>query len=157
MAIDDPSSWPTGRLLSTAARLVELAWTEHLESVGITHAGLIALHVLQAGPSSQVELAHSCHVRAQTMSRILDRLERDGNVTREADPQDRRRTLVHGTAAGTRALRAATETRPDVLRLLEQGHHAAAFRAQLVTIVEQLSSRRPPGARSSGAEGPKEL
>ena len=36
--MEDPASWPTGRLLSTAARLVEHAWAEHLESVGITHA-----------------------------------------------------------------------------------------------------------------------
>lgn len=147
MTMDDPSAWPTGRLLSTAARLVELAWAEHLDAEGITHAGLIALQVLEDGSCSQVDLAHRCHVRAQTMSRILDRLERDGHVARESDPADRRRTLVRGTTAGMRALRAATETRPQVLRLLEEGPQAAAFRAHLVRIVEQLSSRRPPGVR----------
>lgn len=150
MAMDDPSAWPTGRLLSTAARLVELAWAEHLEAVGITHAGLIALHVLQDGPCSQVDLAHSCHVRAQTMSRILDRLERDGHVARQADPRDRRRTLVHGTAAGMRALGAATQTRPEVLRLLEEGPRAAAFRSQLVQIVQTLSG--PPSGRSRSGD-----
>ena len=150
MAMDDPSAWPTGRLLSTAARLVELAWAEHLEEVGITHAGLIALQVLQDGPCSQVDLAHRCHVRAQTMSRILDRLERDGHVARAADPGDRRRTLVRGTTAGMRALRAATQTRPEVLRLLEEGPQAAAFRRHLVGIVGELGNR-PPGERSRRA------
>lgn len=148
--MEDPASWPTGRLLSTAARLVENAWAEHLDSLGITHAGLIALHVLQAGPCSQIDLAHSCHVRAQTMSRILDRLERDGHVARKPDAADRRRVLVHGTASGARALRTATESRPDALRLLEEGEEAAAFRRRLVQIVEELSSR-PQGSRSRGA------
>jgi hypothetical protein len=40
------ASWPTGRLLSTASRLVEHAWAEALESHGLTHAGLIVLHFL---------------------------------------------------------------------------------------------------------------
>jgi DNA-binding MarR family transcriptional regulator len=141
--MEDPASWPTGRLLSTAARLVEHAWAEHLEAVGITHAGLIALHVLQSGPRSQVDLAQSCHVRAQTMSRILDRLERDGHVARKPDPGDRRRVLVHGTASGARALRTATESRPAALRLLEEGEQAQAFRRRLVEIVEELSDRPP--------------
>ncbi len=148
--MEDPASWPTGRLLSTAARLVEHAWAEHLESIGITHAGLIALHVLQGGPRSQVDLADDCHVRAQTMSRILDRLERDGHVVREPDPSDRRRVLVHGTAAGNRALRAATESRPEALRLLEDGPQAAAFRGRLVEIVAELTARQPAGRTRRG-------
>ena len=44
--------WPTGRLLSTAARLVEHAWVEALEQLGLSHAGLIVLHVLGQGPLS---------------------------------------------------------------------------------------------------------
>jgi DNA-binding MarR family transcriptional regulator len=150
--MEDPASWPTGRLLSTAARLVEHAWAEHLESVGITHAGLIALHVLRDGPCSQVDLAKACHVRAQTMSRIVDRLERDGHVVRKPDPSDRRRVLVHGTASGVRALRTATETRPEALRLLEEGAQATVFRGRLVEIVEALIER-PPVTRPRRAEG----
>jgi DNA-binding MarR family transcriptional regulator len=153
MTMDDPSAWPTGRLLSTAARLVEHAWAEHLEAVGITHAGLIALQVLQDGPCSQIDLAHRCHVRAQTMSRILDRLERDDHVARAADPVDRRRTLVRGTAAGMQALRAATETRPEMLRLLEEGLQAAAFRSHLVQIVETLSGPQTGRCRSGDSSG----
>jgi chorismate mutase len=42
-AIDD---WPTGRLLSVAARLIEQRWRERLDEVGLTHAGLIVLHLL---------------------------------------------------------------------------------------------------------------
>ena len=42
------NQWPTNRLLSTAARLVEHAWNESLASLGITHAGVMVLDVLQA-------------------------------------------------------------------------------------------------------------
>ena len=66
--------WPTGRLLSTAARLVEHAWVEALEQLGLSHAGLIVLHVLGPGPLSQTELAKVARVEAQTMSRTLEGL-----------------------------------------------------------------------------------
>ena len=66
------SDWPTGRLLSTAARLVEHAWVEVLDELGLTHAGLIVLHVLGEGPFSQRELARRARVETQTMSRTLE-------------------------------------------------------------------------------------
>ena len=53
------NQWPTNRLLSTAARLVEHAWNENLASLGITHAGVMALDVLRSeGSMTQAQLAH---------------------------------------------------------------------------------------------------
>jgi len=94
------SEWPTGRLLSTAARLVEHAWAEALEQQGLTHAGLIALHLLDSGALSQTDLARRARVENQTMSRTVERLEREGLVTRTPDQSDRRRQLVTRTEAG---------------------------------------------------------
>jgi DNA-binding MarR family transcriptional regulator len=105
---DELASWPTGRLLSTAARAVEHAWAEALQTLGVTHAGLIALHLLRDGPLSQIQLARSAHVETQTMSRTLERLEREGLVSRAPDPQDRRRHVVARTTAGTDAWERAT-------------------------------------------------
>ncbi len=96
------AAWPTGRLLSTAARLVEHAWAEALEKQGLTHAGLIALHLLDAGPLSQTDLARRARVENQTMSRTIERLEREGFVERAPDPADRRRRVVTRTKAGQR-------------------------------------------------------
>ncbi len=93
-------SWPTGRLLSTAARLVEHAWSEALEARGLTHAGLIVLHFLDRGPLGQSEIAARARVENQTMSRTIDRLERAGLVSREVDDRDRRRFIVSRTSAG---------------------------------------------------------
>ncbi len=92
--------WPTGRLLSTASRLVEHAWLEALTALGLSHAGLIVLHLLDGGPATQVELAGRARVEAQTMSRTIERLEREGLVERHADAADRRRRVVERTASG---------------------------------------------------------
>lgn len=97
---DSMENWPTGRLLSTAARLVEHAWAEALDARGLTHAGIIALHLLGDGPLSQTELARRARVETQTMSRTIDRLEREGYLAREKDPRDRRRHVVTRTQAG---------------------------------------------------------
>ena len=71
--MDAPDDWPTGRLLSTAARVVEHAWSARLEQLGLTHAGLVALHLLQEGPRSQTDLARAGRVQLQTMARTVDR------------------------------------------------------------------------------------
>lgn len=140
---EDSRDWPTGRLLSTAARLVEHAWNERLAEHGLTHAGVIALHVLGDGPLPQTQLAGRCRVEDQTMSRTLERLERDGYVTRDRDTQDRRRVLVTRTAEGSSALAAASQGEADLVGgdLADE----AGFRAQLVRIIRAHDRTRRGG------------
>lgn len=124
--------WPTGRLLSTASRVVEHAWLEALSALGLSHAGLIVLHLLEAGPLTQVDLAARARVEAQTMSRTLNRLEREGFVRRRADAGDRRRRLVERTPEGAevfeRARRIEAELFPPVPDI-------AALREALLNII----------------------
>jgi DNA-binding MarR family transcriptional regulator len=135
--------WPTGRLLSTASRVVENAWLEALGALGLSHAGLIVLHLLEAGPATQVDLAARARVEAQTMSRTLSRLEREGFVRRRADAGDRRRRLVERTPEGAevfgRARRIEAELFPPV-------PDVAALRVALLDII----------GRSTGAAGATE-
>lgn len=143
---DPMAEWPTGRLLSTASRLVEHAWLRALERLGVTHAGLIVLHLLEAGPASQKELARRARVQNQTMSRTLDRLERDGHVLRVADPHDRRRHVVTRTDAGTLVWKTADRLEADVFPdVADQG----ALRALLLDIIRSGESARWAG---EGAE-----
>ncbi|GAA1447346.1 hypothetical protein GCM10009617_30980 [Leifsonia poae] len=95
-----PENWSSGRLLSTAARLVERAWADALEQLGLTHAGLIVLQLLESGVTTQAELARHARVEAQTMSRTVDRLEREGLVERVPDAADRRRHIIRMTHSG---------------------------------------------------------
>lgn len=133
------SNWPNGRLLSTAARLVEHAWVEALESLGLTHAGLIVLHLLDSGAHSQTELARTARVQTQTMSRTLDRLEREGLVARIRDDRDARRHLVTRTDAGTAVWQKARTLEADVFPRLE---NADELRAALLQIISASSAKR---------------
>jgi DNA-binding MarR family transcriptional regulator len=130
-----PPDWSLGRLLSTAARLVEHDWNAWLSERGLTHAGLLALDALEAGPLTQRQLAAASRVEEQTMSRVLERLQRTGHVERRRDTVDRRRLVVTLTHSGREVLgeiRAA-----DVADVLVSAHLADpdTFRAELVRLV----------------------
>jgi DNA-binding MarR family transcriptional regulator len=133
------AEWPTGRLLATAARLVEHAWLEALDELGLSHAGLVALHLLGEEPTNQTALAERARVENQTMSRTLDRLEREGFVARERDPRDRRRHIVRRTAAGARAWEAARTLEEDVFPELAD---ADALRDTLLDLIHSGTARR---------------
>ncbi len=138
---DRIGEWPMGRLLSTAARLVEHEWNEVLARSGLTHAGLLTLHALESGPHTQRELASLSYVEEQTMSRVLDRLERTGFVTRERDPRDRRRLVVAATEAGSRAYRVAVREGMADRLVAERVQDPERFRAELVRLVERMLER----------------
>jgi DNA-binding MarR family transcriptional regulator len=133
------AQWPTGRLLSTAARLVEHAWAEALEARGLTHAGLIVLHLLDAGPLSQTELATRARVEAQTMSRTIERLEREGLITRTQDAADRRRHVVARTDTGRRAW---AESRTLEAEVFPEVTDPSELRATLLEIIRTTSEDR---------------
>ncbi|MDQ0376843.1 MarR family winged helix-turn-helix transcriptional regulator [Amycolatopsis thermophila] len=133
------ASWPTGRLLSAAARLVEQRWNARLEALGLSHAGLIALHTLRAGPLSQRELARQCQVTDQTMSRTLERLSRSGFVTRVPDPLDGRRSLASLTPAGVATLDEAEQIARDDTSVIGALGDDVAFRRQLIHLIGHLT------------------
>jgi MarR family transcriptional regulator, organic hydroperoxide resistance regulator len=111
-----PDEWPLGRLLAAAARRVERDWDERLRAVGLPHAAVIALDILlRTGPTGGDAIARTARVQPQTMSRTLDRMERDGLVERTAHPDDRRRRLVTVTPRGREAWETARHIEREVL------------------------------------------
>ncbi|MGN6521816.1 MAG: MarR family winged helix-turn-helix transcriptional regulator [Actinomycetes bacterium] len=137
---DAVSEWPTGRLLSAAARLVEHEWNAHLSSWGLTHASVAVLHVLAAGSSSQRALAAAIGVEEQTVSRLVERLERSGLVERHRDPDDRRRFVVSRTRDGERALAEAVDE--DAAERLFSPEERETLRPLLTGLVQRLSAAR---------------
>lgn len=103
--------WPTGRLLSRVTRRVEREWNGHLAGWELNHASFPVLMHLLHGPLSQRELASRNGVTEQTMSRILDRLDRTGHLTRAPDPHDQRRRVAVITPAGRSAALAVVQSR----------------------------------------------
>jgi DNA-binding MarR family transcriptional regulator len=144
-AVDDLPDWPTGRLLSTAARLVEGAWAARLAAQGLTHAGLMAMHEVHVHSSLPLlALAERCQVTPQTMTRTVDRLERDGLVSRRRGSDDRRRVDVTLTPAGEQAYRQASDMADVEPTLLGHVVDLPALRANLIAIIEHAgaSARR---------------
>ncbi|KNC19254.1 MarR family transcriptional regulator [Arthrobacter sp. RIT-PI-e] len=137
----DLEQWPTGRLLTTAARLVEHAWNERLVDIGVTHAGVIALGVLgDQGAMTQASLAQIVRVQAQTMGKTLARLEGRGHVQRVRNDLDRRSHLVSISPAGREVLVAAA----DIERTLIAGGGLVSeeLRKHLQGVIRQLGAPR---------------
>ncbi|WP_091515467.1 MarR family winged helix-turn-helix transcriptional regulator [Amycolatopsis sacchari] len=136
------ATWPTGRLLSTAARVVEQRWTDRLDEMGLSHAGLIVLHTLRGGPLSQRELARRCQVTDQTMSRTLHRLHRAEYLERVPDPTDGRRTVAHLTRKGRDACAEAERIARDDSSVIGPLGSDTAFRERLIDLIEHLQRKR---------------
>ena len=105
----DPSGWPTGRLLSSAARRVEREFNAHLDQWDLNHASMPVRVYLAAQDHSQRERAAATGVTEQTMSRVLARMERLDYVSRKPHPGDRRRHVISLTDAGAAVLREAAD------------------------------------------------
>jgi DNA-binding MarR family transcriptional regulator len=74
------------------------------ERLGLNTTDLECLGYLADGPVSAGTLATSTGLTTGAITGVIDRLERAGFATREADPNDRRKVLVRATAeAATRA------------------------------------------------------
>jgi DNA-binding MarR family transcriptional regulator len=141
----DVADWPTGRLLSVAARVLEQRFDHHLATQQLTHAGLIALHHLADAPLGQRPLAARCRVTEQTMSRTVERLRREGHVVTGPDARDRRRTTITLTDAGRAALEAARRAERESEDLLGAVEDYDRFRTDLVRLIRALDDRAPGG------------
>lgn len=156
----DLSAWSTGRLLTTAARLVEQSWNQRLAELDITHAGFTALGVLATvGPLRQAQLAELVHVQAQTIGKTLSRLESRGYIERTRGDDDRRSQTVRITDKG----RAILEMGRDIERTLvsDEALLSPELRDHLRAAIEELAEPhrhvrgRPDlhAVRDSGSEG----
>lgn len=103
------------RLHSAAIHLLRLLRRED-DATGITAPHLSALSVVVfGGPLTLGELAAAEQVRAPTMTRVVQKLEAAGLVTREPDPRDGRVARVRATEQGAQVLRDGRARRVAVL------------------------------------------
>lgn len=136
----DLAEWPTGRLLSMAGRLVEGAWAQRLADQGLTHAGFLVIHELTQQPVVPVQqLAARSQVTPQTMTRTIDRLERDGLVERRRAEDDRRRVEVSLTPDGRATYAQAVDMASAEPDLMGDVVDLPALRANLLAIIAHLT------------------
>jgi MarR family transcriptional regulator for hemolysin len=76
----------------------ERAFNEELAPHGITYRQCQVLFLLALkGDLTQTELAANMRIEAATLVGILDRMERDGWITRQTSATDRRKKLIRPT------------------------------------------------------------
>ncbi|KRE59329.1 hypothetical protein ASG92_22660 [Arthrobacter sp. Soil736] len=144
----DTEPWGPHQLLSMAARLIQRRQDQALADLGLTHAAVIALQGLTAGPLNQEHLAADIKVRSQSLGRVLARLEGAGLVTRTSSSRDRRSNDVAITHAGLDALAAAREVEKDALPPnLAEG---AVLSRELARVISCFPG--PHKARAAGRE-----
>jgi len=123
-----------GYLLKEAASALRAAMEEVLRPLGMTITHYSCLELLAQRPGlSNSELARGAFVTRQSMNVLLQALERDGFVTRPAEPPAGKALPTTLTPLGRRSLTAATAAVRSVeVRMLAgmtDAEQAAAFRA----------------------------
>ena len=131
--------WTTSRLLSTAARLTAHQQNLRLIDSDVNQTGETTLKTLSdSGPINQTRLAVLVHVQAQTMGKILEKLELKGLVSRARNTRDGRSIRTRITERGKTVLRridhmngASTESAGLSDQVLRDG---------LITIITRLEA-----------------
>lgn len=109
------------------------------EARGISAPRLSALTTLVAlGPMRIGALAHAEQVEPPTMTRLVDAMERDGQVRREPDRRDQRAVVLRATPKGRRALERDRAQRVSMLA----AHVRTLSPAQRASLAEGVEALR---------------
>jgi len=137
-------------LHSAAIRLLRRVRRED-EAVGLSAARLSALSVIVfAGPVRISALARAEQVRTPSMTPIVAALERDGLITRGADPSDARAGILRATDKGAKLMAEGRRRRvanlAEALRPLGAGERATLREAAAI-LQRTLNAQPREGTR----------
>lgn len=142
--IDDPRIHTFGLLLEAHSRLTRLLDGDLQESDGIslqTFEVLLRIARSAYGRVTMSELADSVAITTGGVTRLADRLEKDGLVERVNCPSDRRVTYLALTEQGTNTLAVATQHHLESL----DTHVASRIPAEdLAAVHRALDTLRTP-------------
>ncbi|MEE1792960.1 MarR family transcriptional regulator [Streptomyces sp. BE308] len=113
---------------------------ERLKTHGASVARKRVLGALVPGPMRQGALATAFEVAPRTITELVDGLERDGLVERQADPDDRRARLVFLTGSGRRVNELAIAARAEVIKEIF-ADLSAEQRGELSRTLDAVSTR----------------
>ena len=118
---------------------------EHkLRGTNVSRAQFLALaHLTALGPLSQRALSNLLSIAPATAVRLIDRMERDGWVTRQSDPIDGRVKLVVPTERAAAVWEEVSQSGRATLNQAYQGIHPAEI-ATVMRVLERV--RRNLGA-----------
>lgn len=130
--------WRTSEtVIVLAANLVRKAYDARLAPLGVNLAeARLLVYIDERGPETQTRLADRLGVGRAAAGQMIDRLEKRGLVTRQADPADRRVWLVTGTKASARVARKIVDVSEALRAELHVGVPAAERKAMVETMLK---------------------
>jgi len=132
------------RLHSVAIRLLRRARREDA-AMGLPHAQASVLSVLVFGGARTLSaLADVEQVKAPTMTRIVDALERAGLAQRQPDADDRRKLSIAATASGVRLMQKGRSRRVNALAqlLADLDRDERAVLEEAIALLARLQTRK---------------
>lgn len=88
-----------GQLLAQVCRMTSLHLKRHMDRIGLhTGQGFALVHLWHHDGIPQHRLARAMHVSPASVTNMLQRMERDGWINRERDPDDQRVVRVFITS-----------------------------------------------------------
>lgn len=102
--LQPPEGIPAGSLLHLIGRIFQELTFRSIRKWDLQPNTCIVLGHLQVYPENRepAEIAHATRLPRQTMTFVLDTLEKQGLAVRQPHPTDRRRKTVHLTPTGHR-------------------------------------------------------
>jgi MarR family transcriptional regulator, transcriptional regulator for hemolysin len=99
--VNRPPQEPIGQLVARTGRALNRAFEDALaQAGGSLPTWLVLLSLMRGRWATQSELAESLGIRGPTLTHHLDRLDKEGLITRSRDPDNRRVQRVELTDAG---------------------------------------------------------
>lgn len=134
-------------LLARASFVVSSEFHERLRARGVSVPVWRVLAMLSGGPETVTALAEACLLQQPTMTKVLDRMERDGLVKRQQDGRDRRLVRVHLAPRGeVMVADLLAAARAHEAEVVARHPDAAAIKDLLrALIARQGHKRRPRG------------
>lgn len=131
---------PVSSALAWACRLHRIAAGKHLKQTGLYPGQeLLMAHLWDVGAVRQSDLIKVMGLDPSTVTKMLQRLEHAGHVTRATDPTDRRAVLVEATDCSG-ALRAKIEQAWTALEGQTVSGLDQAERAELCRLLEKVGA-----------------
>jgi DNA-binding MarR family transcriptional regulator len=146
-------------IIATLVRRFSLSERADVGCCGVTVAQAATLEALGREPLRLSPLAQRLGISPSTLTRNLERLEKDGLVAREPDPEDARASRVRRTSAGERAARRVAGQElafaSEILERLGAERRGEVMRAlgELLAAVREATEECCPGAFDHLLEG----
>lgn len=132
-------------ITNNMAKKISDAFNERLMKQGVTRVQWIALYFLGLqNQISQIELAQKMDIKASSVARLIDRMERDGYVHRVKSIEDRRVYYLKITEKGTKLRESLLPEGEKMSRLISTNisdEEIIVFKNVLKKMTENISDK----------------